>query len=97
MLGVIKEADVGFEEESERICDGDNDDDFVIISEAIVETDRWTTLYDIVIQRKSDLTCWMGWCRRGSTEMQEGSEQFCEAFFKVQLVPEIAYVWKKVK
>lgn len=83
------------EQESEEIC-WEETDDFDKIVDTIVDTDRWTTCYEIIVMRKSDNTFWRGWYRRGSTEMQEGSESFCEEFDKVRLVPEVAYVWKDV-
>ena len=64
---------------------GDHED-FQVITEWPVEQGRWTTVYSFIVQQVSTGKFYEGWYTRGSTEMQEGSEDICEYLTEVQLV-----------
>ena len=59
-------------EQGRDIVDGD-DSNFVIIEDRIVGTRRWSVVYEIVVQRKSDGKYFKDNYRRGATEMQDES------------------------
>jgi hypothetical protein len=46
-------------------------DEYKTVLEKITGTRRWSTDYDLVIQRLSDGKLFMGWFSRGSTECQD--------------------------
>ena len=47
------------------------DSNFVIIEDRIVGTRRWSVVYEIVVQRKTDGKYFRDSYRRGATEMQD--------------------------
>ncbi len=52
------------------IINGD-DSNFVIIEDRIVGTRRWSVVYEIVVQRKTDGKYFKDGYRRGATESQD--------------------------
>ena len=57
-------------EQGRDIVYGD-DSNFVIIEDRIVGTRRWSVVYEIVVQRKTDGKYFKDVYRRGATEMQD--------------------------
>jgi len=57
-------------EQGRDIVNGD-DSNFVIIEDRIVGTRRWSVVYEIVVQRKSDGKYFRDSYRRGATESQD--------------------------
>lgn len=59
-------------EQGRDIVYGD-DSNFVIVEDRIVGTRRWSVVYEIVVQRKTDGKYFKDNYRRGATEMQDES------------------------
>ena len=74
---------VSNEEEAWAMVEGDHPD-FLVISNTINGQDRWTTVYSVILFQPASMAWWEGWYVRGSTEMQEGSEDVCQEFMLVR-------------
>lgn len=59
-------------EQGRDIVNGD-DSNFVTIEDRIVGTRRWSVVYEIVVQRKTDGKYFKDHYRRGATESQDES------------------------
>ena len=70
-------------EQGRDIVNGD-DSNFVIIEDRIVGTRRWSVVYEIVVQRKTDGKYFRDSYRRGATESQD------ESPYPLQVKPPIA-------
>ena len=57
-------------EQGRDIVDGE-DSNFVIVEDRIVGTKRWSVVYEIVVQRKTDGKYFKDVYQRGATEMQD--------------------------
>jgi hypothetical protein len=57
-------------EQGRDIVDG-SDSNFVTIEDKIVATKRWSIVYEIVVQRKTDGKYFKDGYRRGATESQD--------------------------